>query len=154
MWDKAIEYSDQCLLIATEIKDTVGLLNAYNMLALCNLELNRAKLAIQYHQNSVVLSQKIGRVYELGRAYAGLAEVNMKQGNWQEATLNAKKGAESFKKMNILSDKRNHWFLQEPLQGLHQLDECRLICKEILSLLEEAGNDAVLGDAQVISWAM
>ncbi|MBK8852294.1 MAG: response regulator [Saprospiraceae bacterium] len=151
MWDKAIEYSDQCLLFATEIKDTVGLLNAYNMLALCNLELNRAKLAIQYHQNSVVLSQKIGRVYELGRAYAGLAEVNMKQGNWQEAMLNAKKGAESFKKMNYpIGQAQSLVFAGAALLQLHQLDECRLICKEILSLLDEAGNDAVRGDAHNI----
>ncbi len=148
MWDKAIEYSDQCLVIASEIKDTVGLLNAYNMLALCNLELNRAALAQQYHHKSVDLSQKIGRVYELGRAYAGLAEVNMKQGNWKEAHVNAKMGADAFKKMNYpIGQAQSLVFAGAALLQMEQLVECRQMCREIISLLKEAGNDAVLGDA-------
>ncbi|MBK8112727.1 MAG: hypothetical protein IPK46_21675 [Saprospiraceae bacterium] len=33
------------------------------------------------------------------------------------------------------------------LLQMEQLEDCRLVCREIISLLEEAGNDAVLGDA-------
>lgn len=151
IWDKAIEYSDQSLVIAKEIKDTIGILNAYNMLALCNLELNRVHLAIQFHEKSIVLSRKIGRVYELGRAYAGIAEVYVRMGHWNEALQKAKLGSEAFAKMQYpIGQAQSLVFAASALLQLERRDECKKICNQILKLLEEAGNDAVSGDAHNI----
>ena len=151
IWDKTIEACDKALAIALEIKDTLGIINNYNLIAICHLELNNYVLTEKYHQDAVALSKKINRPYELGRAYAGLAELYYHQSKWEAAVKHADLGAAAFKELVYpIGESQALVISASALRQIGNLDASASRCQKILSLLEEAGNELIRGEVEGI----
>jgi signal transduction histidine kinase/DNA-binding response OmpR family regulator len=151
IWDKTIEACDKALAIALEIKDTLGIINNYNLIAICHLELNNYVLTEQYHRDAVSLSKKINRPYELGRAYAGLAELYFYQAKWEAAVIHADLGAEAFKQLVYpIGESQALVISASALRQIGNLEASELRCQKVLKLLEEAGNELIRGEIEGI----
>lgn len=151
IWDKTIEVCDKSLAIALEIKDTLGIINNYNLLAICNLELNNLKKTEEYHKSAIQLSKLLKRNYELGRAYTGLAELYFRQSKWDEAVENADLGAEAFKKLVYsIGEAQSLIISASALRQKGKLDEAEVRCNKVLLLISEADNDLIKAEIEVI----
>jgi signal transduction histidine kinase/CheY-like chemotaxis protein len=149
IWDKTIEVCDKALALAVEIKDTLGIVNNYNLLAICNLELKNFSLTEKYHQDAVKLSKKIERPYELGRAYAGLAELYFYQAKWEAAVIHADLGAASFKKLVYpIGETQALVISAAALRQIGNLEASESRCQKVLKLLDEAGNELIRGEIE------
>lgn len=147
-WDLAIETTDKGLSIAKELKDTIGMINAYNMIALCNLYLIKYDLAEKFHIKALELSKAKKRTYELARAYAGLAELYVKKIEWKKAIKFSRLASDEFYQMNYdVGIAQSKIFEAISWYELGDLNQSKLACKKILDVINSQENPEMSAEA-------
>lgn len=147
-WDMAIEATDKGLSFAKELKDTIGMINAYNMIALCNLYMIKYNLAEQYHFKALELSKAKKRTYELARAYSGLAELYVKKTEWNKAIKFSRLGTDVFIKMNYnVGVAQSKIYEAISWYELGKLSQSKLACKKIVDVITSQENSEMLAEA-------
>ncbi|MBK8504775.1 MAG: tetratricopeptide repeat-containing sensor histidine kinase [Saprospiraceae bacterium] len=147
-WDQTLEYAQQGLELSREIGDTIGILNNSNAIASTYQELKDYTKAEIIFKESVLLADRIGRVFEKGRANANLGLLYAAQFRCQDCMEFSRKGAEAFHQLQYPSGEAQALLnVAEAQYYLGRPEECQTVCHKILDLVREADNAQIEGSA-------
>ncbi len=95
--DKALPFAREALVIAEELKDSVGMLNALEIVAAAHKDLHQYEEAIQIYQREIAMLEHLPkRVFEKGRVSINLGDVYVSLGRKAEAIAIFEKGQAYF----------------------------------------------------------
>lgn len=95
--DKALPFAQEAMAISREVKDSVGILNALEIIAAAHKDLGQWDEAAQvYRQELALLKHLPNRFFEKGRACVNLGEVLVRIGQEKEAISLFQQGREAF----------------------------------------------------------
>ncbi|MEZ4899642.1 MAG: response regulator [Saprospiraceae bacterium] len=147
-WDKALVYGDKSRQVAEAIKDTLGMLDAYSIIAVCQMELKNFAEARALNELCIKLSQLAGREYEYGRAEVNLGENHFREKNWDQAILHTEIGANVFSKMNYdVGVVQAQAILANAYYELGDLTKSKETSEQMLHILGSSLNDPLAGEA-------
>jgi signal transduction histidine kinase/DNA-binding response OmpR family regulator len=147
-WDQTLEYAQQGLELAREIHDTIGILNNSNAIASTYQELKEYAKAELIFKESVVMADRIGRLFEKGRANANLGLLYAAEFRWQDCKDYSKKGAEDFHQLQYPTGEAQALLsVAEAQYYLGQTPESENTCFKIIELVKEADNAQIEGSA-------
>lgn len=147
-WDKALIYGDKSRQVAEAIQDTLGMLDAYSIIAVCHMELKNFEEAKALNELCIRLSQLAGRDYEYGRAEVNLGENYYREHNWEDAIKHTEIGAAVFAKMNYdVGVAQAKAILANAYYELGDQIKSKETSEEMLRVLGSALNDPLAGEA-------
>ncbi len=95
--DKALPFAQEALVIAEELKDSVGILNALEIIAAAHKDLHQYDEAIKVYQREIALLDRLPkRIFEKGRVSVNLGEVYATLKQQTEAIKFLQKGRDYF----------------------------------------------------------
>jgi serine phosphatase RsbU (regulator of sigma subunit) len=105
-YPKALEYYLGCIAIREQLKDSVGLINAFNSIGIVYFRMNELDKALDYFTRSLKLCDRFGKEVNKGDLYSNTAMIYAKRGEVDKAkdyTLKALGIAEKFKEEGKMS---------------------------------------------------
>ncbi|GAI87197.1 unnamed protein product [marine sediment metagenome] len=121
-WENAVKYYKKSLSIYKKLNNIIQISNTMGNIGFAYSYLNKSKIAIYHFKESVILSEKIGDIYNKGINLIHLSEEYLKKDNFSKAKyyiiqaekifnkLEDKLGlADVFKLKGILSKKLKDW---------------------------------------------